>query len=56
MFIYRDEFYNTEESEDQGLADLLIAKHRNGGLGDVTLTFRKEYPKFLNYAGERYQQ
>ena len=56
MFIYRDEYYNKEESEDQGLADLLIAKHRNGGLGDVTLTFRKEYPKFLNYAGERYQQ
>src|SRR3954451_13125354 len=56
MFIYRDEYYNKDESEDQGLADLLIAKHRNGGLGDVTLTFRKEYPKFLNYAGgERYQ-
>jgi replicative DNA helicase len=56
MFIYRDEYYNKEESEDPGLADLLIAKHRNGGLGDVRLTFRKEYPKFLNYAGERYQQ
>jgi replicative DNA helicase len=56
MFIYRDEYYNKDESEEQGLAELLIAKHRNGGLGDVTLTFRKEYPKFLNYAGERYQQ
>ena len=56
MFIYRDEYYNKEESEEQGLAEILIAKHRNGGLGDVTLTFRKEYPKFLNYAGERYQQ
>ena len=56
MFIYRDEYYNKDESEDQGLADVLIAKHRNGGLGAVTLTFRKEYPKFLNYAGERYQQ
>jgi replicative DNA helicase len=52
MFIYRDEYYNKDESEAQGLADLLIAKHRNGGLGDVTLTFRKEYPKFLNYASE----
>jgi replicative DNA helicase len=56
MFIYRDEYYTKDESEEQGLAELLIAKHRNGGLGDVTLTFRKEYPKFLNYAGERYQQ
>jgi replicative DNA helicase len=55
MFIYRDEYYEKDESEAQGLADILIAKHRNGGLGDVTLTFRKEYPKFLNYAGERYQ-
>jgi replicative DNA helicase len=55
MFIYRDEYYEKEESEAQGLADILIAKHRNGGLGDVTLTFRKEYPKFLNYAGDRYQ-
>ena len=55
MFIYRDEYYEKDESEAQGLAEILIAKHRNGGLGDVTLTFRKEYPKFLNYAGERYQ-
>jgi replicative DNA helicase len=54
MFIYRDEYYEKEESEAQGLADILIAKHRNGGLGDVTLTFRKEYPKFLNYAGDKY--
>ncbi len=55
MFIYRDEYYEKEESEAQGLAEILIAKHRNGGLGDVTLTFLKEYPKFLNYAGDRYQ-
>jgi replicative DNA helicase len=54
MFIYRDEYYEKDESESQGLADILIAKHRNGGLGDVTLTFRKEYPKFLNYAGDKY--
>jgi replicative DNA helicase len=54
MFIYRDEYYEKDESEAQGLAEILIAKHRNGGLGDVTLTFRKEYPKFLNYAGDRY--
>jgi replicative DNA helicase len=54
MFIYRDEYYEKDESEAQGLAEILIAKHRNGGLGDVTLTFRKEYPKFLNYAGDLY--
>ena len=32
MFIYRDEYYD-EESEREGIADLIIAKHRNGGLG-----------------------
>ena len=46
MFIYRDEYYN-EESERPGEADLLIAKHRNGAVGKVTLTFQKEYPKFM---------
>ncbi|MGO9760795.1 MAG: hypothetical protein ACLP1Q_05995 [Solirubrobacteraceae bacterium] len=33
-----------------------MAKHRNGAVGKVTLTFQKEYPKFMNYAGERYAQ
>jgi len=54
MFIYRDEYYD-EESERVGEADLIIAKHRNGAVGKVTLTFQKEYPKFNNYAGERYE-
>ena len=36
----------TKESERQGIADIIIAKHRNGALGDVELTFQKEYPKF----------
>jgi replicative DNA helicase len=53
MFIYRDEYYNPE-SERQGEADLLIAKHRNGALGDVRLVFQKELPKFLNHAGDRF--
>jgi len=54
MFIYREEYYE-EESEREGEADLFIAKHRNGPVGKVTLTFQKEYPKFMNYAsGERF--
>jgi replicative DNA helicase len=53
-FIYRDEYYD-RESEREGEADIIIAKHRNGAIGDVILTFQKEYPKFLNYAGERFQ-
>jgi replicative DNA helicase len=47
MFIYRDDYYNRETSDRPGEADLLIAKHRNGGLGDVPLTFQPEYPRFL---------
>jgi replicative DNA helicase len=52
-FIYREEYYD-KESDREGIADIIIAKHRNGALGDVELTFAKEYPKFLNYAGDRY--
>lgn len=54
MFIYRDEYYD-RESEREGEADIIIAKHRNGGLADVVLTFQKEYPKFMNFAGDRFQ-
>jgi replicative DNA helicase len=51
MFIYRDEYYD-KESEREGIADLIISKHRNGGLGDVELTFQKEYPRFMSYVGD----
>lgn len=53
MFLYREEYYD-KETERQGLADVIIAKHRNGGLGEVELVFANEYPKFLNRAGERH--
>jgi replicative DNA helicase len=53
MFIYRDEYYNKEESERPGEADILVAKHRNGPVGDVVLTFLSRYPKFANIFRER---
>ncbi len=53
MFIYREEYYD-KESEREGEADIIISKHRNGALGDVVLTFQKEYPKFMNFAGDRF--
>jgi replicative DNA helicase len=53
MFIFREEYYD-RESEREGEADIIIAKHRNGGLADVVLTFQKEYPKFMNFAGDRF--
>ena len=36
----------------EGIADLIVSKHRNGGLGDVELTFQKEYPRFMSYVGD----
>jgi replicative DNA helicase len=55
MFIYREEYYD-KNSERPGEADIIIAKHRNGPVGEVVLTFQHEYPKFSNYAGERFAQ
>jgi replicative DNA helicase len=48
MFIYRDEYYNKETTDRPGEAELIIAKHRNGGLGEVPLTFQSDYPRFLS--------
>jgi replicative DNA helicase len=47
MFLYRDEYYNPE-SEDQGIAEVHIAKHRNGPIGTVKLVFLARFPKFAN--------
>ncbi|MDQ3103013.1 MAG: replicative DNA helicase, partial [Actinomycetota bacterium] len=49
-FIYRDEYYNKEESERPGEADLIIAKHRNGPIGTIPLAFLEQFPKFANLA------
>jgi len=46
-FIYRDEYYN-HDSEKKGIAELIIAKHRNGPVGTVELGFLKEFTKFVN--------
>jgi replicative DNA helicase len=52
MFIYRDEYYNAD-SERLGEADVIMAKHRNGPVGQITLTFLTKYPKFANLYRER---
>ena len=50
MFIYRDEYYN-QETEKQGVAEISIAKHRNGPAGvHVELSFLSRFPKFANIA------
>ena len=37
---------------EEGIADVIISKHRNGGLATVELTFQKEYPRFMSYVGD----
>jgi replicative DNA helicase len=48
-FIYRDEYYN-EESDQQGLAEVILAKHRNGPTDSLKLSFLKRYAKFADLA------
>jgi replicative DNA helicase len=49
MFVYRDEYYN-DESDSQGLAELILAKHRNGPTDSIKLSFLKRYAKFADLA------
>jgi replicative DNA helicase len=48
-FVYRDEYYN-DESDQQGLAEVIVAKHRNGPTDLVKLSFLKRYAKFADLA------
>ena len=50
LFIYRDDYYNREESEKKGLAELIVAKHRNGATGSIDLAFRERYTLFSGLA------
>lgn len=51
-FIHRPEYYKITEDEKGnsliGLAEIIIAKHRNGAVGDVRLRFKSEFAKFMN--------
>ena len=49
MFIYRDDYYN-KESKDQGVAEIIIGKQRNGPTGTVKLAFIKPMTRFENLA------
>ncbi len=48
MFIYRDEYYNRDEVENKGKAEIIIAKHRNGPVGTINLLFQSNITKFKN--------
>jgi replicative DNA helicase len=53
MFLYRDDYYNREKSEKPGIAEIIVAKHRNGPTGVVELVFRKELTRFENLERRR---
>lgn len=49
LFIYRDEVYNPE-TQEKGVAEIIIGKQRNGPIGTVRLTFLGEFTRFENFA------
>ena len=48
VFIYRDDYYNKENSPDKGLAEVIIGKQRSGPTGSIKLKFFGEYTRFDN--------
>jgi replicative DNA helicase len=55
LLIYREEVYEPNTTR-KGIADIIIAKQRNGPIGEVQLTFLGQYTKFENYAPEAYAE
>jgi len=55
MFIYRDEVYNSE-SQEEGTAEIIIGKQRNGPTGMIRLAWRSEYTRFDNLAADTFAE
>jgi replicative DNA helicase len=53
MFLYRDDYYNRDEEQHDNIAELIVAKHRNGPIGTRRLVFLPQFPKFHNYTGQQ---
>jgi len=52
VLLFREEYYKPTD-ENQGIADVIVAKQRNGPVGTIKLTFLKEYTKFVDLAREK---
>jgi len=50
LMMYRDEYYNKENQDNKGLAEVIIGKQRNGPTGTVRMAFIGEYTRFENLA------
>ncbi len=55
LFIYRDEVYNKEDADNQGKAEIIISKQRNGPIGTIELAFLERITRFESLAAERYE-
>ncbi len=58
MFVHREEYYQRGEEREQyaGQAEIIIAKQRNGPIGEVELLWEKNYTRFQNKAADRYDE
>ena len=55
LLIYREEVYDKNTTK-KGLAEIELAKHRNGEIGTVLLTFQGPFSRFVNYAPDSYAE
>lgn len=55
MFLYRDEYYN-KESKDHNIAEVIVAKQRNGATGTIKLAWLGQYTKFANLERMEYMR
>jgi replicative DNA helicase len=60
MFVHREEYYCTPEEAERlglkGVAEVIVAKQRNGPIGDVKLTWLQQFTRFENYREPAYQE
>jgi len=52
LFLYRNDVYHPEDRENEGIAEIIVAKHRNGPTGTVRLAFHNRYTRFEGMASE----